>query len=317
MTRVLLGVDTEADDQWSAAGRDKLALRNIAELPRLQKLCDQYGVRPTYLVTYEVAKDPESRSVLRGLAREGRCEIGSHHHPWTTPPPSDGHLFPLNLNLEQFRSQLRALTEAVGEVTGESPVSYRSGRNGFAGSHVEALESEAYTVDSSVDPFFNERTKGGPSFAGARLEPYFVSGEDPRRAGASRLLEIPVTSALNRRLPHRLEAAYADFTPAYTFRRVLRLLRIVRPIWLRPSYSKTEDMLWLADHLLKAKMPVANIIFHSSELIPGGSPYNSTEEDVETFYENLSTLLRFFAERGVEGRTFREFHDEWVAGERA
>ncbi|MEE9263577.1 MAG: deacetylase, partial [Vicinamibacteria bacterium] len=59
------------------------------------------------------------------------------------------------------------------------------------------------------------------------------------------------------------------------------------------------------------------IIFHSSELIPGGSPYNSTEEDVEIFYENLSTLLRFLAERGVEGRTFREFHDEWVAGERA
>ena len=317
MTRVLLGIDTEADDQWSAAGRDKLTLRNIAELPRLQKLCDHYGVRPTYLITYEVATDPESRSILRGLANEGRCEIGSHHHPWTTPPPSDGHLFPLNLNLEQFRSQLRALTEAVGEVTGESPVSYRSGRNGFAGSHVGALESEAYTVDSSVDPFFNERTKGGPSFAGARLEPYFVSGEDPRRAGASRLLEIPVTSALNRRLPHRLEAAYADFTPAYTFRRVLRLLHIVRPIWLRPSYSKTEDMLWLAEHLLKSKMPVANIIFHSSELIPGGSPYNATAKDVETFYEKLSTLLRFLAERGVEGRTFREFHDEWVAGESA
>ena len=79
MTRVLLGIDTEADDQWSAAGRDKLTLRNIAELPRLQKLCDQYGVRPTYLITYEVATDPESRSILRGLAKEGRCEIGSHH----------------------------------------------------------------------------------------------------------------------------------------------------------------------------------------------------------------------------------------------
>ena len=301
----------------SGARRDRITLRNIAELPRLQKLCDQHGVRPTYLVTYEVAKDPESRSILRDLASQGRCEIGSHHHPWTTPPASDGHLFPLNLNLEQFRSQLRALTEAVSEVTGEAPVSYRSGRNGFAGSHVEVLESEGYAVDSSVDPFFNERTKGGPSFAGARLEPYFVSGEDPRRAGASRLLEIPITSALNRRLPRRLEAAYADFTPAYTFRRVLRLLRIVRPIWLRPSYSRTEDMLWLAEHVVSTKVPVANIIFHSSELLPGGSPYNSTVEDVEAFYDNLSTLLRFLAERGVEGRTFREFRDEWMGGEPA
>jgi peptidoglycan/xylan/chitin deacetylase (PgdA/CDA1 family) len=317
MTRILLGVDTEADDQWSAAGRENITLRNIAELPRLQALCDQYGVRPTYLVTYEVATGGESRNILRALADEGRCEIGSHHHPWTTPPPTDEHLFPLNLTPGQFRSQIGALTEAVAEITGQRPVSYRSGRNGFAGSHVEMLESEGYWVDSSVDPFFNERTKGGPSFAGARLEPYFLSAEDPRLPGSSRLLEIPVSSALNRRLPHRLETAYADFTPAYTFRRVLRLLGIVRPIWLRPSYSKTEDMLWLAEHLLTSKAPVANIIFHSSELIAGGSPYNSTEEDVEKFYQNLTTLLRFLAQRGVEGRTFREFHQEWTTGDRA
>jgi hypothetical protein len=317
MTRILMGVDTEADDQWSLAGRKHLTLRNVLELPRLQTLCDRFGVRPTYLVTYEVACDGESRAVLRDLAKGGKCEIGSHHHPWTTPPAVDDHLFPLNLTREQFRDQLAALTKAVEEVTGARPVSYRSGRNGFAGWHVGLLESEGYLVDSSVDPFFNERTKGGPSFAGAPLKPYFVSNEDPVRSGTSRLLEIPVTSALNRRLPQSLQRAYADVTPAYTFRRVLRLLGVVRPVWLRPSYSSKEDMLWLAEHLLKAGLPVANIIFHSSELIPGGSPYNRTSGDVETFYENLETLLGFLAERGVEGRTFREFHDEWATRARA
>ena len=317
MTRVLMGVDTEADDQWSLTGRERLTLRNVLELPRLQALCDRYGVRPTYLVTYEVACGGESRAILRDLAEKGRCEIGAHHHPWTTPPTVNDHLFPLNLTRDQFYAQLGALTKAVQEVTGERPVSYRSGRNGFAGWHVALLESAGYRVDSSVDPFFNERTKGGPSFAGAPLEPYFVSAEDPVRAGPSRLLEIPVSSALNRRLPQRLQRAYADFTPAYTFRRALRLLGVVRPVWLRPSYSTKEDMLWLADHLLKRGLPVANIIFHSSELIPGGSPYNRTAEDVEAFYENLEALLGFLAERGVEGRTFREFHDEWAARARA
>jgi hypothetical protein len=76
-------------------------------------------------------------------------------------------------------------------------------------------------------------------------------------------------------------------------------------------------MLWLAGLLLKQELPVANIIFHSSELIPGGSPYNRTTEDVEAFYEDLEALLAFLAERGVEGRTFREFHDEWAARARA
>ena len=106
MTRVLLGVDTEADNQWDAAARENPTMRNIAELPRLQSLCDEYGVRPTYVVTYEVATDPESRAVLGNLAATGRSEIGTHHHPWTTPPRVDGHLYPLNLTSEHYREQL-------------------------------------------------------------------------------------------------------------------------------------------------------------------------------------------------------------------
>jgi peptidoglycan/xylan/chitin deacetylase (PgdA/CDA1 family) len=315
MTRVLLGVDTEADNQWEAASRETLTVRNIAELPRLQKLCDEYDVRPTYLLTQEVAVDPEAKAILKDLAATGRSEIGTHHHPWTTPPRVNEHLYPLNLTPDHYRAQLRELTQAVADVTGVRPVSYRAGRNGFAGWQVDILENEGYIVDSSVDPFFNERKKGGPSFAGAPMTPYFVSGEDPRRPGPTKLLELPITSAINRRWPKWLQTAYADFTPAYPFRRALRLARIVRPIWLRPSYSKTEDMLWLAERLVATKAPLANIIFHSSELLAGGSPYNVTEADVESFYASLRTLLEFLAKRGVEGRTFRELRDEWIAGD--
>ena len=207
------------------------------------------------------------------------------------------------------------MTDKVTEVAGGRPVSYRAGRNGFAGWQVEILENEGYTVDSSVDPFFNERKKGGPSFAGAPRTPYFVSGEDPCRPGPTRLLELPITSALNRRWPQWLQTAYAGYTPAYQFRRILRLMRIVRPIWLRPSYSKTEDMLFLAKRIVAMREPLANIIFHSSELIPGGSPYNATEADVDRFFDSLRELFSFLSGKGVEGRTFREFRDEWVAGD--
>jgi peptidoglycan/xylan/chitin deacetylase (PgdA/CDA1 family) len=316
MTRVLLGVDTEADNQWEAASRENIAVRNIAELARLQELCDEYGVRPTYLLTQEVAVDAESKAILKELAATGRSEIGTHHHPWTTPPLVEDHLYPLNLTPEHFHAQLRELTQAVTDVTGERPVSYRAGRNGFAGWQVEILEREGYLIDSSVDPFFNERKKGGPSFAGAPMTPYFVSGENPCRPGPTKLLELPITSALNRQWPQWLQTVYADYTPAYQFRRVLRLLRIARPIWLRPSYSKTQDMLWLAEKLVSTKAPLANIIFHSSELLPGGSPYNVTETDVERFYEALRKLLELLAKRGVQGKTFREFRDEWIARER-
>lgn len=312
-TAILLGVDTEADDQWSASGREALAVKNVHELPRLQDLCDRYDVPPTYLVTYEMAVDDGAKQVLRDLAATGRCEIATHHHPWSTPPLVDGHLYPLNLSPEQFDEQLKRLTEVVAGITGDAPVSYRAGRNGFTGWQVAILERQGYRVDSSVDPFFNEKRKGGPSFAGAPITPYFVGYDDPRLAGDSRLLEIPVTSALDRKWPRWLETAYADVERSYQFRRALRLLKIARPIWLRPSYSKREDMLALAKRLLAERAPTANVIFHSSELLVGGSPYNQTEQDLERFYGDLESLLRFLTENGAKGATFRGFRERFTA----
>ena len=311
MTRILLGVDTEADNQWTAAARKRLTVENVRELPRLQALCDRYGVRPTYLVTYEMAVDDRAKRVLREIASAGRAEIATHHHPWSTPPEVEDHLYPLNLTPAHFREQLLRLTEAVTGITSDPPVSYRAGRNGFAGWQVPILEELGYRVDSSVDPFFNEKRKGGPSFAGAPLAPYFVSAEDPRKAGATGLLEIPVTSALDRKWPLWLQTAYAGVSSAYHFRRALRLLGVARPIWLRPSYSKPKDMKLLARRILQDGRAPANVIFHSSELLPGGSPYNETKDDVERFYGDLESLLAFLVENGASGSTFREFRENW------
>jgi hypothetical protein len=72
-------------------------------------------------------------------------------------------------------------------------------------------------------------------------------------------------------------------------------------------------MLLLARRVLDGEAPTANIIFHSSELLAGGSPYNQTEEQVETFYRELEALLSFLSGNGAVGSTFREFRDQWVA----
>ena len=83
---VMIGVDTEADDQWSDEGRRNLSVRNAERLPGLQQLCGGFGARPTYLVTHEMATRDESASILRELGLTGRAEIGTHLHPWTSPP---------------------------------------------------------------------------------------------------------------------------------------------------------------------------------------------------------------------------------------
>src|SRR5207245_171966 len=107
---VLVGIDTEADDQWSAEGRRRMAVSNVERLPPLQELFDGFGVRPTYLVTYEMATRPESAPILGKLCRGGRCEIGAHLHPWSSPPfrPDDlnGHTYPSQLPTELLERQL-------------------------------------------------------------------------------------------------------------------------------------------------------------------------------------------------------------------
>src|SRR5262245_53009403 len=126
---VLMGIDTEADDQWSDRGRRELTVKNALELPRLQSLCNSFGVRPSYLVTYKMATRDESAHLLRAMAAQGRCEIGAHLHPWTSPPfrPEDlaRHSYPHTLPLDLLDRQLRELTATIEKHLGVRPTTYR------------------------------------------------------------------------------------------------------------------------------------------------------------------------------------------------
>src|SRR5213594_3203042 len=85
---LLVGIDTEGDNQWDAEARANQRFENIDALPRLHALFERHGVRPTSVVTHPVATDPSSVAVLRELVARGACEIGAHHHAWETPPCS-------------------------------------------------------------------------------------------------------------------------------------------------------------------------------------------------------------------------------------
>ena len=313
---VMIGVDTEADDQWSDQGRRNLSVRNAERLPALQELCDRYGARPTYLVTYEMATRAESASILRDLGRTGRAEIGTHLHPWTSPPfrPEDlaAHTYPHNLPPELLDRQLTELTSVIEETLGTRPTTYRAGRNGFDGGTLPVLERLGYTVDTSVDPLFNETRKRGMSFAGAPREPYHPGHLDVRRPGASPILEIPITSATVPPLPKLLESAYTRLRPI-PWRGALKRLG-VRAAWLRPSYTPRDEMLAFASRLRAANATSFNIIFHSSELLPGGSPYTPDQRSVDRFLDDLRALLdHLTGPLGVVGRTYREFAHDWHA----
>jgi hypothetical protein len=309
---LLVAIDTEGDNQWSPDARRRPTYDNIYAIGRLHDFFARHGVRPTYVITYPVARDTRSAEVLRGLLARQDCEIGAHHHAWETPPcsPEDvaRHPYALSLPMDQFDAQLASLTTAITEAVGTPPVSYRSGRFGFSAAHVSSLEQQGYLVESSVAPLFYEAHKQGPDFVGAPLTPYYLAYDDATRPGTSNLLELPISAALNRRVPAAVERWYGRAPWPYTTKRMLRLLRVARVQWLRPSYSSAEDMIALARSIAARGVPILNLLFHSSEAIVGGSPYNKTQGELDAFFERLSKVLTYATrELRAEPMTFAEF----------
>ncbi len=316
---LLVGIDTEGDNQWDAASRANQTFENIYALPRLHDFFARHAIQPTYVITYPVACDGRSAEVLRRLLERGDCEIGAHHHAWETPPFSAAdvqrHPYASMLPRAQFDAQLESLTAAIALAIGRRPVSYRSGRFGFAADHVGALDRAGYLVESSVAPLFYERHKGGPEFVEAPLRPYFLAYDSAVQAGSSNVLEVPVSADMNRRLPNALRYAYARIPRPYTSKRILRKLGIVRMRWLRPSYSSLEDMQALAATLAREGVPVLNVLFHSSEAIVGGSPYNRTQAELDGFFDRLDRFLTFVTgELKATPATFTAFRAHYCHG---
>jgi hypothetical protein len=315
---LLVGIDTEGDNQWDPQARERQQFENIYALPQLHTRFERHGVRPTYVVTYPVARDAKSAEMLRFLLLRGTCEIGAHHHAWETPPcePEDvrRHPYAASLPLAQFEAQLASLTGAITEAVGQRPVTYRSGRFGFSPDHVAALEREGYLVESSVAPLFYEAHKGGPDFVEAPLRPYFLAYDSAVVPGTSTLLEVPCSAALDRPVPRRLAWLYARAPWPYQTKRVLRKLGIARVQWIRPSYSSLGDMKALARRLAESGEPVLNMLFHSSEAIVGGSPYNRTQGELDAFFDRLERFFDYARrELGARPATYREFRDLYVS----
>jgi hypothetical protein len=62
-----------------------------------------------------------------------------------------------------------------------------------------------------------------------------------------------------------------------------------------------------ADALAGRRAPCFNLIFHSSEILPGGSPYTPDEASVTRFLDDLRRLLDHLVGLGGVFRTYAEF----------
>jgi hypothetical protein len=313
----LITIDTEGDDIWSR--RSSVETRNASFLPRFQSLCENFGLKPTYLVNYEMANDRGFVEMGRDLIARGAGEIGMHLHAWNSPPihpttSDDSWYQPFLIEYPEdaIRKKIEFQTRFLEDVFGVKMLSHRSGRWALNAFYADVLRDLGYRVDCSVTPHVDwRRTKGDPDGAGGTdyrgfpEQHYWMSKRNIALPGTSSLLEVPMT------IISRSPALLARATRACENISDLpdKARRHIWPLdWLRPTGSNLTSMLRILDVAVSQNRPYVEFMIHSSELMPGGSPYFPSIESVEKLYRDLNELFSQ-AVKHCCGSTLTEFHD--------
>ena len=312
-TAFLVTIDTEGDDLWSRPR--VITTRNAAFLPRFQSLCERYGYRPVYLTNYEMAMDDVFVEFGRDVLARRAGEIGMHLHAWNSPPlvPLTDDDFRYQPYLIEYpdtvmREKIRVMTELLAQRFGEPPVTHRAGRLGFDGRYAAMLLERGYRVDCSVAPGIDWSTMpgapgggGGPDYRGFPDRPYFLRPPDIASRASSGLLEVPITiewSTLFRRAPwlYRpplIRGVANRISPAHS--------------WLSPAENGLRGLKRAVRGARGRGASCIQLMIHSSELMPGGSPSFRTAEAIEHLYDRLEILFEELS-LWCRGMTLKEFH---------
>jgi len=297
-------IDTEIDKSrdWSisSAATFRSVLHGIPL--RLTPLFERHGVKPTYLLSPEVIEEPACATVIAAAA--DRAELGTHLHVDLIEPDRRVHRGDLaGRRADGIQAQLEPSTEgqklanltALFESTfGHRPRAFRAGRFGRSVHTIRLLAELGYVVDSSVTPGLRWRYADGiVDYRKETTVPYWVE------CAGRRILEAPVSIWPASRLAPLLHAL-----PLWG-ERIGR--RLVPPwgsyLWLRPSWGPPGR---LADLARRAPDQHLVVMFHSTEVVPGASPYARTQRDADLVVERLDRLLGAWVREGEDFCTLSE-----------
>ncbi len=313
----LITIDTEGDNLWDAAA--PLTTHNARFLPRFQQLCERFGLRPTWLTNYEMSQSPEYTDFAGDLLRRSAGEIGMHLHAWDSPPLTDltgddkkHGTYLIEYPRTVMREKIRLMTETLEGKFNRKMTSHRAGRWALNEVYVQLLIDEGYQVDCSVTPHIDwSAHKGSPTGSGGSdytrfsQRPYYLNPQAISQTGDSSLLEVPLSVI-------RPPLAGLNRVVARGPRIVRRITRKCFPplTWLRPDGKNLGPMLGILRHALRNGWPCVEMMLHSSELMPGGSPTFSSSREIERLYEHLEVLFSI-ASKSFDGATLSEFGRRW------
>ena len=309
---LIITIDTEEEFNWQRAffPSEGGTVKNVNELRHLQKVFSELSAKVTYFADFPVLEDETARNILREFHGQYGAEIGTHLHPWCTPPFGEElnrvNTMANNLPADLVRSKLEALTELFIQVFGFRPCSYRAGRFAFDRTSAEIIGELGYHIDSSITPFYDWSRGSGPNFFFAPLRPYFIDDQgicSEKKNG--KILEVPISTGFNR-TPFRFWSKIYFFAR----KRHLRFLRmagaldrshLLKRIILGPELQSLEEMKSLVKGLCREEFQVFNMIFHSSSLLAGGDPTIRSPQEVGAFKKRvIDTVSWMIQECGAE-----------------
>lgn len=299
---LVITIDTE-EDNWGYV-RQGITVENIQSIPKVQNIFDSLGIRPIYLCNTPVIEDPASIEILKAIFEQGKCDIGTHLHPWNSPPTKEdltafnSHL--KNLPYELIKAKLDNLTNKITEIFHLQPIIFRAGRWGLGDNVVKALVELGYKVDTSVTPFTSWETYGnGSDFSSYPFKPYIINLDHGIAKPVTRqvsILEVPVSIGFNC-TPFSFCSSVYDIIGKSPLRK-LRLIglldrtRLLQKIWLSPEFNNATEMLTLSNQMLNQGVNLFNFTFHSTSLKPGATPFVRTEKDLTLFLKNIENYLK-------------------------
>jgi hypothetical protein len=288
--RFAIFADAEEEFDWKGPfRRDATSTEAIDALPEANQFFVRAGCVPTYLADWPVVANPPSASIMRGLAGDDVCDIGTQLHPWVNPPFDEEinthNSYAGNLPRALEAAKLKALTEKIETETGVRPMVYRAGRYGIGANTAELLVTEGYRLDVSIRASFNYGAQGGPDFSDHPIWPWKVSEQ---------LYEVPLTATCTGLLRNKLRVN--DFGPT---RGLLARTGLFDRVPLTPEGVRLHDALIAIRQLLDTGHQLFSLSFHTPTLVPGHTPYVRTASDLKKFWAWWDGVFNLFAKHGV------------------
>jgi hypothetical protein len=294
--RFIVTVDTEEEFDWSSPfQRSGYGTGHVREVGRFQSICDEYRVKPIYLVDYPILCDAAAVDIFNEILAADKCEIGAQLHAWVTPPfdeeVSVKNSYACNLPAQLEKQKIEALFQKIENVFGIKADIYRAGRYGAGPHTVEMLKQLGARIDTSVRSYFNYAHQDGPNYGRSSLHPYWLE--------PGQLMELPLTSVFGGMLRFSGPKLFSNIFGSDTSRALLARAGLLERIALTPEGIPLDRAIKAIDIAIDQQLPVLNFSFHSPSLEPGHTPYVRNQADLDKFYHWWRTVFEHLHNRGV------------------